>query len=432
MKKSSLFFVLLCLFQISKLGFCLAGSVHTANNNGDKRHGFIRVTNFGAVGDGKTDDTQAFLKAWEAVCNGGSNNTTLLVPLGKIFMLKPLKFAGPCKSSSVTFLVRGNLVAPGYTWDMGNSPAWISFDRINGLVVIGGGVKGGGTLDSRGSVWWGSGHAQDRPTAMHFNNCNGLRIYNLQHLNSPRNHISLSGSKNISVSGLKLTAPGDSPNTDGIDISNCIGVDIRDSVISTGDDCIAINTGSSYINITGLFCGPGHGISVGSLGKAGAFATVEEVRVKNCTLTNTTNGVRIKTYQNGLGYARKISFEDIKMVDSQNPIIIEQNYINRGKIEEVGFEYSNYQNRGSKNRFYKTESGNGRGVKVSDVRYSRIYGTSASDDAVTFNCNADLGCDNIVMDHVNIVSAKAGQVVSASCNNVHGSYLNSPVSCIKK
>ena len=95
---------------------------------------------------------------------------------------------------------------------------------------------------------------------MHFNNCNGLRMYNLQHLNSPRNHIGLTGSKNISISGLNLTAPGDSPNTDGIDISKSVGVDIRDSVISTGDDCIAINSGSSYINITGLFCGPGHGI----------------------------------------------------------------------------------------------------------------------------------------------------------------------------
>lgn len=60
MKKSSLFFVLLCLFQISKLGFCLAGSVHTANNNENKRHRFISVTDFGAVGDGKTDDTQVY------------------------------------------------------------------------------------------------------------------------------------------------------------------------------------------------------------------------------------------------------------------------------------------------------------------------------------------------------------------------------------
>jgi len=28
----------------------------------------------------------------------------------------------------------------------------------------------------------------------------------------------------------------------------------------SGDDCIAINSGSSNINITGINCGPGHGI----------------------------------------------------------------------------------------------------------------------------------------------------------------------------
>lgn len=30
--------------------------------------------------------------------------------------------------------------------------------------------------------------------------------------------------------------------------------------MNLGDDCIAINTGSSQINVTGLTCGPGHGI----------------------------------------------------------------------------------------------------------------------------------------------------------------------------
>jgi len=37
--------------------------------------------------------------------------------------------------------------------------------------------------------------------------------------------------------------------------------------------------------------------SVGSLGKGGEYATVEEVHVKNCTLTGTTNGARIKTWK---------------------------------------------------------------------------------------------------------------------------------------
>ncbi|KAG2239304.1 hypothetical protein Bca52824_090164 [Brassica carinata] len=131
---------------MNKLGFCIEGSVHKANN---KCHGFISVTSFGAVGDGKTDDTKAFLNAWKAVCKGASRGKTqLLLPLGKTFMLKPLTFEGPCKSSSIAFLIRGNLVAPGYSWHAGNYLAWISFDSINGLVIT-----GCGTVNGRGSVW---------------------------------------------------------------------------------------------------------------------------------------------------------------------------------------------------------------------------------------------------------------------------------------
>ena len=37
--------------------------------------------------------------------------------------------------------------------------------------------------------------------------------------------------------------------------------------------------------------------SIGSLGKDGAYNTVEEVNVSNCTFTRTQNGARIKTWQ---------------------------------------------------------------------------------------------------------------------------------------
>lgn len=37
--------------------------------------------------------------------------------------------------------------------------------------------------------------------------------------------------------------------------------------------------------------------SIGSLGKQGEAAAVEEVHVKNCTLNATQNGLRIKTWQ---------------------------------------------------------------------------------------------------------------------------------------
>ena len=40
-----------------------------------------------------------------------------------------------------------------------------------------------------------------------------------------------------------------------------------------------------------------HICSIGSLGKSGENDTVEDIHVKNCTLTETLTGVRIKTWQ---------------------------------------------------------------------------------------------------------------------------------------
>lgn len=52
-------------------------------------------------------------------------------------------------------------MAPGYTWYAGRYPTWISFDSINGLVVT-----GGGTIDARGSLWWGN--VNTRPSVSPF------------------------------------------------------------------------------------------------------------------------------------------------------------------------------------------------------------------------------------------------------------------------
>ncbi|XP_042500563.1 probable polygalacturonase At3g15720 [Macadamia integrifolia] len=49
----------------------------------------IDVRNYGAVGDGKTDDSRAFLKSWAAVCGADPSATpTLTIPSRKTFLLK--------------------------------------------------------------------------------------------------------------------------------------------------------------------------------------------------------------------------------------------------------------------------------------------------------------------------------------------------------
>lgn len=59
-------------------------------------------------------------------------------------------------------------------------------------------------------------------------------ITGITSFNSPKNHISISECKRVKITKIKLVAPGDSPNTDGINISGSSDVNIYDTVIGTG------------------------------------------------------------------------------------------------------------------------------------------------------------------------------------------------------
>ncbi|VVA41186.1 PREDICTED: probable polygalacturonase [Prunus dulcis] len=203
----------------------------------------------------------------------------------------------------------------------------------------------------------------------------------------------------VRISNIHLNAPENSPNTDGIDITLSTHVDIRDSSIATGDDCIA--------------CGPGHGISVGSLGVAKSDDRVAQVHVQHCTFTNTQNGGRIKTRQvrEELGMLRRFSLT-ISLVGTENPIIIDQHYCDDGaQCQALAGA-----------------------VKVSDVTCTWFQGTSATEEAITLDCS-DLGCTNIVMDHVNITSTVPGKpVLQSLCKNANGtsSFTTPDVPCLSR
>ncbi|KAG8656284.1 hypothetical protein MANES_04G114650v8 [Manihot esculenta] len=309
------------------------------------------VMQHGAAGDGKTDDSKAFLKAWENICNGDDATAAILIiPAERTFLLKPVKFEGPCKSSTINV------------------------------------------------------------QALTFSACNNLQLSGLSHVNSQSAHIHITSSNSVLVSNLYIIAPASSPNTDGIDISHSTDAWIHDSTIGTGDDCIAIGGDSSNIKITGVTCGPGHGISIGSLGHNGNTDIVEEVHVKDCILKRTTNGVRIKTWQGGSGYARKISFENITLDAVANPIIIDQFYCDHK------FKCKNQTS----------------AVKVSNVIYKGVHGTSITEDSIKLMCSQSISCSDIVLSDINIVSANSGKPTHAFCSNAYGtnSLSNPLVNCL--
>ncbi|CAL9158946.1 unnamed protein product [Musa hybrid cultivar] len=135
-------------------------------------------------------------------------------------------------------------------------------------------------------------------------------------------------SRDITLDSIKITAPGDSPNTDGIHIADSTNIQVTNSVIGTGDDCISIGPGCTNLTIFNVICGPGHGISIGSLGKNANEKDVTGLTVRQCTLTGTSNGLRIKTWPSSPSSLKATGFvfEDIIMNNVYNPIIIDQNY----------------------------------------------------------------------------------------------------------
>ncbi|KAI5438016.1 hypothetical protein KIW84_023944 [Lathyrus oleraceus] len=120
-------------------------------------------------------------------------------------------------------------------------------------------------------------------------------ISGLTSINSQMFHIVFNGCQYVKTQDVNIVAAGNSPNTEGIHVQMSSRVTIIHSKIRTGDDCISIGPGTNSLWIENIECGPGHGISIGSLGWELNEAGVQNVTVKRVTFTGTQNGVRIKS-----------------------------------------------------------------------------------------------------------------------------------------
>ncbi|KAK8961302.1 Polygalacturonase-2 [Platanthera guangdongensis] len=316
------------------------------------------------------------------------------------YHLKPVTFSGPCESD-VSVMIEGTIQASSdiSDWKGMNRRLWILFNNIENLSVGGGGIVNG-----NGKTWWQksckidkSQPCKDAPTTLTFRSCNGLTVENLSLKDSPQVHINFDNCKNVTATTLNIAAPEKSPNTDGIHVTETQNMQINDCVIATGDDCISIVNGSHGVKASNISCGPGHGISIGSLGEKNSKAQVSDVTVDTAHLNGTTNGVRIKTWQGGKGYAKNIVFQNIDMVDVQNPIIIDQNYCD--KKTKCTPQKSN--------------------VQISNVHYKNIKGSSTSKIAINFNCSKSSPCRGIILDNINLVlSDEDTDGAQSFCRNV--------------
>uniref|UniRef100_A0A162AH31 Polygalacturonase n=1 Tax=Daucus carota subsp. sativus TaxID=79200 RepID=A0A162AH31_DAUCS len=292
-----------------------------------------RVKKHGDNAHEKFYDINSLLDSWQEACQSESGGI-VSVPDGT-FQLDPIEFEGPCKNQ-VTFQLDGTLQAPT---GIINGDDWIKFHNIDGLII-----QGSGTLDGQGASAWQDKCPSCPPltTSLTLSSVTNAQVTGITSLNSKGYHIKVNKGGGTTIEHVTITAPEDSPNTDGIHTSEANNINILNSDIGTGDDCISIGEGTQNINITGINCGPGHGISIGSIGKNADDGSVSGVHVMSCTMTSTENGVRIKTWTSDCSATvSDVTFHDITIDQASNPIIIDQQYC--GGSHECGSLLDSWQ-----------------------------------------------------------------------------------------
>ncbi|RVX12106.1 Exopolygalacturonase [Vitis vinifera] len=193
----------------------------------------FNVRSFGAQADGHTDDRRvcschfssscfAFTAAWKEAC-ASTGKVKLLIPKGT-YMIGPITFA--------EINLQGYLKATTDLSEYGFSAGWIEFGWMKGLTLT-----GGGTFDGQGVEAWPynkcpiNANCKLLPTNLKFIAMNKTVVRGITSVNSKFFHIALVECNNFKGSQIKISAPENSPNTDGIHMSEALAFIFLDPLL---------------------------------------------------------------------------------------------------------------------------------------------------------------------------------------------------------
>ena len=166
-----------------------------------------------------------------------------------------------------------------------------------------------------------------RPKLVVFTGCKNVRVQDITLANSPTFHLVPANCEDVIIEGLTITAPEHAANTDAIDPSASRRVRISKCLIDVGDDNVAIKSNRAVsgrefacedITVTDCVFRHGHGMSIGSETSGG----VRNVFVRNCSFTDTENGIRIKSPRGRGGRVENVVCENITMTNVDPAITI--------------------------------------------------------------------------------------------------------------
>ncbi len=238
------------------------------------------ITDFGAVGDGKTDNAAVIQGTIDAChANGGGR---VIIPTGGVFTSGPFQL-----KSYVDLYLEPNAVLRASTdeslytespfQNQAEGSMWISAREVHHISITGTGV-----IDGRGTDFMES----EEPT--HYNykfvdgidrcphlltliGCNNVTIREVTFANAAYWCVHTAGCQDVLIQGVRVLNSLKVRNCDGMDIDHCRNVRISNCYIESADDCICLKNRRDYA----------------------AYGPCENIAITGCILTSTSCALKL-------------------------------------------------------------------------------------------------------------------------------------------
>lgn len=310
----------------------------------------FNVRDFGATGDGQTNDTAAIQQAIEACAQSGGGRVVLT--RGR-FLSATIHLRSHVElhlTSTATLLAHPDVSL----YHVDTITPYVILSRM--LVYAHGcefaAITGAGTIDGQANLF--SPKEEDiRPMLVRLRDCTHARVEGVLLKDSASFNLHPVHCKHLRIVGLRINSML-RPNNDGIDIDGCQDVFISDCHLTGTDDNIALKTiehGAPCLDVVITNCILSSLCAAIRIGPD-AVANIERVTVTNCIIRNTgLNGIKIQEAQGAV--MKDFLFSNILMENVRGPISVwlkgwkvgaghwavqsDENW-EQGRVENISFE----------------------------------------------------------------------------------------------
>jgi polygalacturonase len=331
------------------------------------------ITDFGAVGDGKTVNTKAIQAAIDK-CASTKKGGVLVIPKGTF--LSGAIFL----KQGVNLLLEKDGVLKGTTnpddypqvqtrWE-GTEEMWTSA-FVNAFHVTGLIISGEGTIDGSGENWGqnrqppaptagdaaaaavalaapppvtpvapaaGPSQRRGRPRLVAIQNAKDVLITGVTLEHQAVWCLFILYSENVEVEGVTIRGDHSTPSADGMDIDSSKHVHVNRVDIDTNDDCISIKSGKDADGLrvnrpaedilveNSHFGNGGSGVDMGSETSGG----IRNVVIQNCVMdSNNSAPIRFKSAPSRGGVVENITYRNLQLHQTRQAISMEMDWKNR-------------------------------------------------------------------------------------------------------